>query len=360
MNNRDCITGKSLSRNDLIELLSLENPEEIEQLRKNAENILLSERGNQVYFRGLIEFSNICRNDCYYCGIRKSNNKVKRYSLSEKQVVDAALWCAKQGYGSIVLQSGERNDSEFVDTVERLVYVIKEKTVSAQLPDGLGITLCVGEHTFETYKRFFAAGAHRYLLRIETSSEDLFSRLHPQTQKIQSRIDCLKYLKEIGYFVGTGVMIGMPGQTIESLADDILFFKKTGVDMIGMGPYIPHSDTPLGEKEPSGYNNLLLSLKMIAVTRLVLKDINIAATTALQALKHNGRELGLRFGANVVMPQLTPKEVRKEYMLYDGKPCTEESRDDCSVCLKKRILSTGRIISLNNWGDRVRMGNDQP
>ncbi|MDO5576518.1 MAG: hypothetical protein Q4F84_05515, partial [Fibrobacter sp.] len=163
-----------------------------------------------------------------------------------------------------------------------------------------------------------------------------------------------KSLKEIGFFVGTGVMIGFPGQTIENLADDVLFFQKMGVDMVGMGPYIPHIDTPLGQSVPLNYDNLSLSLKMIAVTRLVLRNVNIASTTALQTIKDDGRELGLKFGANVVMPQLTPQEVRKEYMLYNGKPCIEESRSDCSTCLKNRIMSLGRVVSTNIWGDRNR------
>lgn len=349
-----CLSKKALSKEDIIELLSAEKLSDIELLRKHAETVLLEERGDQVYFRGLVEFSNICKNDCYYCGIRKGNNKVRRYSLSDEQVLDAAMWCAQQGFGSIVLQSGERNDAGFVDTVERLVYKIKEKTVSKELPDGLGVTLCVGEQTPQTYKRFFDAGAHRYLLRIETSSEELFSKLHPACQKIQPRIDCLKSLKEIGFFVGTGVMIGFPGQTIENLADDVLFFKKIGVDMVGMGPYIPHIDTPLGQSVSLNHDNLSLSLKMIAITRLVLRNVNIASTTALQAIKDDGRELGLKFGANVVMPQLTPQEVRKEYMLYNGKPCIEESHGDCSSCLKKRVMSLGRVVSTNIWGDRNR------
>lgn len=350
----------NLERNDIINLLSITDSDLIEELRVAAENVLLNLRGKSVYFRGLVEFSNICASDCYYCGIRRSNHEVNRYSITREQILTAAKWCAKQGFGSIVLQSGERQDQNFIDFVVEIVRDIKEETKSEYLPHGLGITLCVGEQTKETYQRFFYAGAHRYLLRIESSSPEIFSSIHPPSQKLESRIQCLNNLKEIGFLVGTGVMIGIPGQTIENLADDILFFQKIGADMIGMGPYIPHEQTPMAvykEELNSKYeSSFLLSLKMIAVTRLVLRDVNIAATTALQALKYDGREHGLRFGANVVMPQLTPQEFRKEYMLYENKPCIDENAEQCKNCLTKRIQSVGREVAIDIWGDR-RMVN---
>lgn len=356
MSIKEILLKKELGKQDIIDLLTLNNSADIELLRKTAENLLLAVRGNKVYFRGLVEFSNICSSDCYYCGIRKGNNQIHRYMLSKDQIVDAAAWCADQGYGSVVLQSGERIDNSFVDFVEDIVVAIKAKTKSSVMPDGIGITLCVGEQTEENYKRFFDAGAHRYLLRIECTSPTLFQKIHPDNQKLETRIRCLKSLKNIGYRVGTGVMIGVPDQTIEDLANDILFFKEMDVDMIGMGPYIVHNQTPMAnyqEEIKQKFEEIFsLSLKMIAVTRLALRNVNIAATTALQSMKHDGREQGLRFGANVIMPQLTPTEVRKEYQLYEGKPCLDENVEQCRDCLTRRITSVGRVIGYNEYGDR--------
>lgn len=347
---------EKLERNDIINLLSVTDPDSIEQIRFAAEKTLLEFRGSSVYFRGLIEFSNICSSDCYYCGIRNSNKQVERYLLTKEQILSAALWCAENGYGSVVLQSGERRDKKFIEFVTDIVNTIKNATKSSRLPYGLGITLCVGEQTRETYQKFFDAGAHRYLLRIETSSADLFSSIHPVGQTFKSRVHCLSTLKEVGFLVGTGVMIGLPGQSIETLADDILFFQNIGVDMIGMGPYIIHEQTPMAvlKKQVDKNNdyNYLLALKMISVTRLLLKNINIASTTALQALKPDGREQGLRFGANVIMPQSTPQEFRKNYLLYEGKPCIDENAAQCKNCLTQRIQSMGRTIILDSWGDR--------
>jgi biotin synthase len=363
--NINCILNKNdLNRNDLIALLSAEDPLEIEAIRNRAEELLVGECGISVYFRGLIEFSNICKCDCLYCGIRMSNTEVKRYQLDKKDVVSAAVWCAGQGYGSIVLQSGERNDKKFVEDVVDLVKTIKAESRSDIMPDGLGITLCVGEQSTDTYKRFFDAGAHRYLLRIETSSEKLFSQIHPSTQSFANRVRCLEDLKKIGFQLGTGVMIGLPGQTVENLADDILFFRSVDTDMIGMGPFIVHSRTPMSNTvhdKNEMDRKFNLSLRMIAATRIMLKDVNIAATTALQALKADGREQGLRFGANVIMPQLTPTNVRKDYLLYEGKPCLEEGADHCKTCLERRIESIGRKVAYNKWGDPVHyMKSENP
>lgn len=352
----DILNKKEFTKDDISFLLSLENVDDVESLRAKAEDLLLTLRGNNVYFRGLVEFSNICTSDCYYCGIRKSNTAVERYQLSKEQIVDAALWCAGQGYGSVVLQSGERTDCVFVDSVVEVVREIKRRSVSHALPDGIGITLCVGEQTEETYRRFYDAGAHRYLLRIESTSPEIFSRIHPEKQSLENRINCLKILKKIGYKTGTGVMIGIPGQTVQDLAKDILFFKELDTDMIGMGPYIVHRQTPMASYE----NDVLakheeifrMSLKMIAVTRLVLRNVNIAATTALQSMKPDGREQGLTFGANVIMPQLTPTDVRKNYLLYENKPCLDENAEQCRSCLTGRIGSVGRVVAVNEWGDR--------
>ena len=355
MSIRKILNGSSYHKNDIAALLCATSAEDLKMIREEAESVLLENRGDEVFFRGLVEFSNVCTSDCFYCGIRKSSAKPNRYTLTKDEIVECAKFCAGEGFGSIVLQSGERQDAAFVEFVEDVVRAIKIETISAALPQGLGITLCVGEQTRATYKRFFAAGAHRYLLRIETSSPGLFSNIHPPKQTIESRIECLRTLKSIGFQVGTGVMIGLPGQTISDLADDILFFKNLDVDMIGMGPYIVHSDTPMKchEKETTVRKDEILqrALMMIAVTRIVLKNVNIAATTALQAMDPIGREKGLLHGANVIMPQVTPVGVRRDYLLYEGKPCIDESARRCKGCLVNRITSVGRRVGKNAWGD---------
>jgi biotin synthase len=344
-----------MNKNDLIHILLTTDEAELERIRDEAEATLLRFCGRKVYFRGLIEFSNRCDNDCFYCGIRKSNRHVNRYSLTYEQIVEAALWCGRQGYGSVVLQSGERRDEAFLSFVESVVAEIKEKSRSAALPDGLGITLSVGEQSRETYRRLFAAGAHRYLLRIETTNEALYRRLHPAAMRLDTRIEALHHLAETGFQVGTGVMIGLPGQTVDHLADDLLFFRQLDIDMIGMGPYIVHHDTPMARwtdaagRSPEGRFNL--GLRMIAAARLLLKDVNIAAATALQAIDPEGREKALAWGANIIMPQITPTEVRRNYQLYDGKPCLDESADMCRNCLVVRIKGADREIGLDSWGD---------
>ena len=346
---------QEFQKEDIMQLLALENPTEIEQLRQQSYLTMKENCGEKVYLRGLIEFSNYCINDCLYCGIRKSNNLLIRYTLTEEEIIKSAIGCERAGYGSLVLQSGERRDDKFIEFVESLVKKIKNETKTDKNPNGLGITLSIGEQTRETYRTLFEAGTHRYLLRIETSSPELFRKIHPPEISYKHRLECLLNLKEIGFQVGTGVMIGIPGQTIEHLADDILFFKKMDVDMIGMGPYIVHSDTPMNIFNDYYIQNkkiiLGLALKMIAVTRQVLKDVNIASTTALQAMSPFGREEGLSYGANVIMPQLTPERFRKEYKLYDGKPCTDENSKECFACIEQRIGTTGRTIGYNEWGD---------
>lgn len=349
-----------MTRADLVDLLSAAGPATIEHIRQEAEVTLLRCCGNKVYYRGLIEFSNICANDCFYCGIRTGNAGVKRYHLSKGEIVETALWCAEQGYGSVVLQSGERRDEPFISFVEETVREIKTRSVTEKLPRGLGITLSVGEQTIETYRRFFAAGAHRYLLRIETTDPQLFAAIHPDHQTLDARIAALDALKKAGFQVGTGVMIGLPGQTVDQLTRDLLFFRKIDVAMIGMGPFIVHKDTPMAlwpdAADRTSQQRLDLALRMIAAARLLLKDVNIAAATALQAIDPQGREEGLRWGANVIMPLVTPVAVRKQYQLYDGKPCLDESAQKCTECLAARVRSIGREIGYNEWGDSRHFG----
>jgi len=333
-------------------LLELTGPKEIEALRREAHWATLLHCGITVFFRGIIEFSNICTCDCCYCGIRRSNRDVVRYQLAKAQILRQAKWCAERGFGSVVLQSGERRDARFVDFVTDVVRTVKKETRCSLLPDGLGITLCVGEQSRETYARFFEAGAHRYLLRIETSSPRLFRRWHPADQTFEQRHRCLSHLRSIGYQVGNGVMIGAPWQTSADLADDVAFFKEMDVDMIGMGPYIPHHAAPLAnvDVEPPAVR-LQRALSTIAVVRLVLRDVNIAATTALQTLSPLGRERGLDFGANVIMPQVTSPDFRKQYTLYDAKPCDNETDPGFQNTLEKRIRNLGREVGRNRWGD---------
>lgn len=349
----EVLANNTPDRPSLFRILSTGAPDEIEAIRRAAERALLVHCGDTVRLRGLIEFSNRCTSDCYYCGIRRSNRAPKRYTLRLDEVVETARWCGEQGYGSVVLQSGERRDAKFTRFIADTVRAIKDATRSEVLPQGVGITLCVGEQSEETYRAWFDAGAHRYLLRMETSSPRLFAALHPEIQRYESRVACLQTLKAIGYRVGTGVMIGLPGQAVDDLVDDLLFFRDIGADMIGMGPYIPHAQAVLPSEAPipEAATRLQLALRMIAATRLLLPSINIAATTALQTLAPDGREQGLRYGANVIMPQATPLRVRRQYTLYDGKPCLEDSAGQCANCLEGRINAVGRRILRNAWGD---------
>jgi biotin synthase len=350
---KDTLNKNKLSRDEIEFLLSLSNKADIQQLYERAYQVKCDNVSNQVYLRGIIEFSNICIKDCNYCGIRKSNKSVKRFQMSKEEIVNATIWAYKSNYGSVVLQSGERSDPEFIDFVEDVLKTIKVKTNHK-----IGITISLGEQTQETYQRWFDAGAHRYLLRIETSNPELYKSLHPADCSFETRVQSLAYLRDTGYQVGTGVMIGLPGQTFANLADDVIFFRDKDIDMIGMGPYIPHHDTPMAE-EIDNYNNetqLELGLKMVAVTRIVLKDVNIAAATALQALKFDGREMGLKAGANIIMPNVSDTKYREAYQLYDNKPCIDENSSQCRSCLTQRVINTGESIGFDQWGDSPHFG----
>ncbi len=345
-----------LTKDEISTRLRAASAADIENLRRNAYETMRAHVGEKVYYRGIVELSNLCVRNCEYCGIRLGNDAVTRYSLEPDEIVQAALWCAAQGYGSTVLQSGERSDAPFVDMITSVILEIKEQSRSKKLPEGLGITLSLGEQPLEVYEQWRAAGAHRYLLRIETSNRELFEKIHPAEQTFENRLSALADLRRAGFQVGTGVMIGLPWQTVEMLADDVLFFKSRDVDMVGMGPFIPHEDTPfsracLGDAILPDEKRFQLALNMIAVTRLVCPDINIASTTALQAMVQNGREQGLLYGANVTMPNLTPSSVRKNYRLYDGKPCLDETKSECRTCLERRVRSVGRAVGFDEWGD---------
>ncbi len=335
---------------DLKYLLNLSDHADVDALHKKAYDIKLQHVGKTVYFRGIIEFSNICVKDCYYCGIRKSNTKTQRYQMTEDEIINAAVWTYQRHYGSIVLQSGERSDPHFIDFIERILKQIREKCGGA-----LGVTLCLGEQAEGTYQRWFDAGAHRYLLRIETSNKQLYKKIHPHDHDFDRRKACLETLRRVGYQVGTGVMTGLPFQTTGDLVNDILFFKKNDIDMIGMGPYIAHDETPLAQHvsdvQVVSEEQLILGLNMIAVTRILLRDVNIAATTALQALHPIGREKGILAGANIIMPNVTDTKYRESYQLYQNKPCIDENATMCRSCLERRIYGIGEDIGFQQWGD---------
>ncbi len=337
-----------LNRADLIALLRANAPQQTDRLLQKAYEIKAREVGKRVYFRGIIEVSNICSKDCYYCGIRKSNRKAKRYNMPDADILARAEWAWKNQYGSVVLQSGERSDSRFIDRIESLCDRIKSLSKGE-----LGITLSLGEQSAKTYERWFNAGAHRYLLRIETSNPRLYKKIHPHSSDMKSRIECLQRLRDSGYQVGSGVMIGLPGQSAEDLADDILFYRQHDIDMIGMGPYIVHDQTPMAAVADNidADQQLYKALKMIAATRIYLRDINIAATTALQALRSNGREMGLLAGANVIMPNITHSKYRHCYQLYRNKPGINEDSSLTKQVLEKQIKKLDESIGYNEWGD---------
>lgn len=342
-----------LSRKELVNILKDESEDVLKSLIDQSYSVKLANVGESVYLRGLVEISNICRKNCLYCGIR-SENRIQRYLLTEDEIIQQGEYALKQGYGSVVLQGGERCDSEFIDMIERVI--IRLKGLSESVQDSvynrpLGITLSLGEQSKETYQRWFEAGAHRYLLRIETSNPTLYSKIHPNNplHSHTTRLKALNFLRECGYQVGSGVMIGLPYQTIEDLADDLIFLKDWGIDMCGMGPYIPHHKSPLyGLTIPEDNIRFTISLKMVALLRLLMPDINIAATTAMQTLHPYGRELAIKAGANVMMPNLTPSRAAKEYLLYEKKPThIEDNKNDI---FKNPDIKFGYHL----WGDSPR------
>lgn len=340
-----------MTRDEIIKLLSLTDEKDLAALYADAYRVKTEYVGRKVYYRGLIELSNVCVKNCYYCGIRRDNSAVNRFTMERDEIVSAAVWAHETGYGSVVLQSGERTDEKFTEFIERVLTEVKAKTSGGDKP-ALAVTLSLGEQSEEVYSRWLAAGAARYLLRIETSNPELYAKLHPKDHSFKDRLNCIKTLQKLGYQVGTGVMTGLPFQTVRNLADDIIFFRDMDIDMIGMGPYIPHAQTPLAGSLPefTKTHSLELGLKMIAVTRLFLRDVNIASTTALQTLSPVGRELGLKAGANVIMPNITDTKYRSYYQLYDGKPCMDENASMCKDCLERRIKSLGEEIAYFETG----------
>ncbi|MDR1878279.1 MAG: [FeFe] hydrogenase H-cluster radical SAM maturase HydE [Bacteroidales bacterium] len=347
----DAVLGsEDFSKENLIFLLQSQGEERTKLFAKAAET-KRKYVGNTVYFRGLIEYSNLCTKNCYYCGIRKDNKNIDRYTLTEKEVLDAVAYAYNEKYASLVIQSGEINSSKFTAEITNLLTKISKATHNS-----MGITLSLGEQDRETLRQWKDAGGRRYLLRIETSDESLYTKIHPQdtTHSFQKRINTIKLLRETGYQVGTGVMIGLPFQTLEHLANDLLFFRDMDVDMVGMGPYIEHKDTPLYVHKDTllpQKERFDLTLKMIAILRIMMKDINIVSTTAMQAIDPIGREKALKVGANIIMPNLTPQKYRGSYLLYQDKPCIDEEAEQCKTCLEIRIRFAGDKIGYGEWGD---------
>lgn len=327
-----------LNRNEIIHLLNDAAGED--ELFCRADAVRREYVGNEVHLRGLIEFSNICRNDCLYCGIRKHNKKACRYRMEEEELIETARKAAAMGFKSVVMQSGE----DMYYTAGRMCRIISEIKKF-----NVAVTLSIGERSYEDYRAFREAGADRYLLRIETTDKELYHRLNPG-MSWQKRYECLLAIKELGYELGSGIMTGLPDQTIESIADDLLFLQNLDVDMAGIGPFIPHPDTPLGK---SGGNSLPLALRAMAIMRLLLPDINIPATTAMESLHPRGRLKALQSGANVVMPNVTEGEYRRFYELYPGKICVNDTPVHCRSCIGLKIMSIGRAIS-SDYGNHIR------
>nr|WP_296005674.1 [FeFe] hydrogenase H-cluster radical SAM maturase HydE [uncultured Blautia sp.] len=333
-----------LDREEWIRLIRGRTPKLAQYLFEKARKIRQMHYGTDVYIRGLIEFTNYCKNDCYYCGIRRSNAQAHRYRLSQEQI----LQCCRQGYDlgfrTFVLQGGE--DGYF--TEERMVRLIRE--IRKDYPD-CAITLSIGERSYDSYLTFFNAGADRYLLRHETWDTAHYQLLHPPALSAEHRRQCLWDLKKIGYQVGTGYMVGSPFQTAENLADDMLFLEKLNPQMVGIGPFIPHHDTPFKD-QPAG--TLELTLYMLGLIRLLLPKVLLPATTALGTIDEKGRELGILAGANVVMPNLSPENVRKDYLLYDNKICTGSEAAECRNDLENRMHAIGYQV-VSHRGDSLNM-----
>lgn len=329
------------------ELIEHYNSEFLEYLFEKARMVQMKTYERNVYIRGLIEFTNYCKNDCYYCGIRKSNLKAERYRLTKEQILACCDLGYELGFRTFVLQGGE--DSYYTD--EKMADTIR--AIKGSYSD-CAVTLSMGEKSFETYKTFFDAGADRYLLRHETADSGHYARLHPKQMSLSNRKQCLYHLKEIGYQVGCGFMVGSPYQTSDNLVEDLLFIKELNPHMVGIGPFIPHHDTPfMGEKG----GTLELTLLLLGMIRLMLPSVLLPSTTALGTIHPKGRELGILAGANVVMPNLSPPDVRSKYLLYDNKICTGDEAAECRYCMQKRMEEIGYRIAVSRGDYKIAVSN---
>ena len=320
----------SLCEEELAELLTSSAAEE--PLAVAADRVRRKYVGDGVHLRGLIEFTNICRRSCFYCGLRRENERAERYRLRPREIVRLARNARGYGYRTVVLQGGEDGYWH----VERLAPILREIRAL-----GLVITLSIGERTEEEYRALKEAGASRFLLRIETTDRELYERFDPG-MSWEARRACLASLRALGYEVGTGSLVGLPGQSVESLARDILFFQELDADMVGIGPFIPNGDTPLGE---AAAGDIHLTRRMVSLLRLLLPEANIPATTAMETLERGARSLILRSGANVVMPNVTEGDFRRKYALYPGKACVKDTPEHCRVCLGAQLSAIGRFVA---------------
>lgn len=332
-----------LTKEEYVELLeSSDKAGIVNCLAKEAVKLRMKYYGKKVYTRGLIEFTNYCKNDCYYCGIRRSNRHADRYRLTKEEILECCRNGYKLGFRTFVLQGGE--DPWYTD--EKIVDIIC--SIKQEYPD-CALTLSIGEKSFESYRKYKEAGADRYLLRHETACESHYKMLHPKEMSLKERKACLYNLKELGYQVGAGFMVGSPKQTLSDIADDLIFLKELNPQMVGIGPFIPHSDTIFASEEAG---NLNLTLFLLSIIRIILPKVLLPATTALGTIDPKGREKGLSVGANVVMPNLSPLTNRKKYDLYDNKICTGEEAAECISCLAKRVESIGYEL-VNERGDAL-------
>ena len=327
-------------------LIENRTPELGDILAKKAAQTRRRVYGDRVFLRGLIEFTNYCKNDCYYCGLRCSNWSAQRYRLTEEEILGCCREGYRLGFRTFVLQGGE--DPQYTpQRIRDLVYNIKKEFMDCAL------TLSVGEHSKEVYQSWFDAGADRYLLRHETADDAHYQKLHPAAMSLENRMRCLNDLKQIGYQVGCGFMVGSPGQTPAQLARDLYYLQQFQPHMVGIGPFIPQKDTPFGS-ESAG--TLELTVYLLSIIRLMLPQVLLPATTALGTIHPNGRERGIAAGANVCMPNLSPLSVRKKYALYDNKICTGDEAAECIQCLRRRIESVGCHIDPGR-GDHLGMQN---
>lgn len=336
----------SLTDSELAALITSDDEEAAALLKQRADEVRRKYYGTKVFLRGLIEISSYCRNDCLYCGIRRSNKGADRYRLSREDIMNCCENGYELGFRTFVMQGGE--DAYFTDDV--MVGIISE--IRRKYPD-CAITLSLGERSRESYKRMKEAGADRYLLRHEAADEELYSKLHPSELSLKKRKDCLFTLRELGYQVGAGFMVGAPYQTTENIISDLRFLQELQPQMIGIGPFIPHHSTPFSEEKGG---TLGLTLRLLGILRLMFPEVLLPATTALGTIAPNGRELGLMTGCNVVMPNLSPVRVRKKYDLYDNKICTGEEAAECRGCLQRRIESAGYMIA-SERGDHISVTN---
>ena len=359
----DLLAQTEFTDEEVARILRIRTPEEADLLQRRAYDLTTREMGPNVYLRGLIEISNVCTANCRYCGIRKANHDVERYTLPRETILECARLALESGYGSIAIQAGERRDPKWVTFIGELLRDIHEMSCTEALPQGLGITLSLGEQSLEVYEYWAEASGNpdglRYLLRIESSNPELFHRLHCTPGKhekvLEHRYEALANLRKAGYQVGTGVMIGLPGQTIEDLVQDIRTFEKVGADMIGMGPYLTSLGADMVSLGQMPHDDLLrLSLNMIAATRLVLRNVNIAAATALETLEPRGRIMGILHGCNVVMPNITPQMTRASYQLYDNKAGTEVGAESNILVENDIVRIAHRTLGLNRLGSSLR------